>query len=132
MGKGVEQCIVGYCGGKQRNPTYRNIMDSTESVLIEYDPVLISFSDILAHWKRSARGYPGIKRQYRAAVFYTSPEQESIAKEVVETMKKENGGKDVYIDVEPINPFYKAEEYHQHFMAKRYGGGKSSGGVCTI
>jgi len=129
--KGIEQCIVGYCGGKKLNPTYRNILDSTESVLVEYDPDQISFSDILAHWKKSAYGYPGIKRQYRAAVFYTDPKQERFTNDVVEKMKQSNGGKEVYIDVEPVNPFYKAEEYHQDYLAKKQGNG-ASGGMCAI
>lgn len=130
--KGVKECIVGYCGGMQPNPTYRNMKDSTESVLIEYDPNKISFLDILNYWKKSARGYRGIKRQYRSAVFYTNPEQHSLAKKVVDEMKRDNGGSDVYVAIEPINPFYRAEEYHQHYMEKRYKGKGIGVGMCTI
>ena len=32
--------VVGYTGGKELNPTYQSIKDSTEAVLIEYDPSL--------------------------------------------------------------------------------------------
>ena len=130
--KGVEDCIVGYSGGKQRNPTYQSIYDSTESVLIEYDPNQITYKDILGHWKKRTRGYPGMKRQYRSAIFYITEEQESIARNIIKQMKIDNGGRDVYVDVEPVTPFYRAEEYHQHFMAKKIKGGSGYGVACAI
>jgi hypothetical protein len=39
--------MVGYSGGKELNPTYRRIKDHTESVLIEFDPNVLSFEDVL-------------------------------------------------------------------------------------
>jgi len=37
----------GYSGGKELNPTYRSIKDHTESVLIEFNPNVITFEDLL-------------------------------------------------------------------------------------
>lgn len=39
--------LLGYSGGKELNPTYRSIKDHTESVLIEFDPNVISNEDLL-------------------------------------------------------------------------------------
>ena len=39
--------VVGYTGGKELNPTYHNIKDATESVLIEFDPEIILYEQIL-------------------------------------------------------------------------------------
>ena len=39
--------VVGYTGGKQKNPTYQNIMDSTEAFMVEFDPSVISYEAIL-------------------------------------------------------------------------------------
>lgn len=39
--------VVGYTGGKERNPTYQNIMDATEAFLVEFDPSVISYERIL-------------------------------------------------------------------------------------
>ena len=39
--------VVGYTGGRQKNPTYSNIMDSTEAFLVEFDPSVISYEAIL-------------------------------------------------------------------------------------
>ena len=44
---GVIDVVVGYTGGKEKNPTYRNIMDATEAFLVEYDPSVISFEKLL-------------------------------------------------------------------------------------
>jgi len=120
--KGVVDCIVGYSGGMKANPTYRSIKDSTESILIEYDPRIISYSDILNYWKRSAHGYPGMKRQYRSVIFYGNAKQEVLARDLVENMKLDKGVKEIYIDIESLTPFYRAEEYHQHYMKKRFRG----------
>lgn len=53
--------VVGYTGGKQKNPTYQNIMDSTEAFMVEFDPSVISYDAILdevsAHWKIYANSY---------------------------------------------------------------------------
>jgi len=44
---GVVRCVVGYTGGSKVNPEYHNILDSTEAVLVEYDPKVITYSEIL-------------------------------------------------------------------------------------
>lgn len=44
---GVVDVVVGYTGGKERNPTYQNIMDATEAFLVEYDPQVVSYEKIL-------------------------------------------------------------------------------------
>jgi len=44
---GVVDVVVGYTGGKGKNPTYQNIMDATEAFLVEFDPTVISYKSIL-------------------------------------------------------------------------------------
>lgn len=39
--------VVGYTGGNQKNPTYKNIMDATEAFLVEFDPSVLSYEKIL-------------------------------------------------------------------------------------
>ena len=41
---GVIRTKVGYTGGTTPNPTYKNIADHTETVELEYDPSVISYS----------------------------------------------------------------------------------------
>jgi peptide methionine sulfoxide reductase MsrA len=58
------------------------------------------------------------KRQYRSAVFYLDDEQGETARELVKRIEKRARGREVYIDVEKVTKFYRAEEYHQDFLDK--------------
>ena len=44
---GIARVVVGYTGGDEPNPTYQNIKDATEAYLIEFDPTIISYQQIL-------------------------------------------------------------------------------------
>ena len=44
---GVARVVVGYTGGEEPNPTYQNIQDATEAYLIEFDPTILTFEQIL-------------------------------------------------------------------------------------
>mmetsp|Transcript_15682 Transcript_15682/g.20450 ORF Transcript_15682/g.20450 Transcript_15682/m.20450 type:complete len:118 (+) Transcript_15682:429-782(+) len=111
---GVTRCLVGYSGGLELNPTYRTIMDHTEALLIEYDPTIIGYNDILQQWKDLGGEVPyPSSRQYRSGIFTTTPEQETEAIEYKEALKQNK-----YVYVEPATRFYMAEEYHQDFLEK--------------
>ena len=38
---------AGYSGGKESDPTYRFIKDHSEAVLIEFNPNIVSYEDLL-------------------------------------------------------------------------------------
>jgi len=114
----VKDCIVGYTGGKEKNPTYQAIKDSTESFMVEFDPEAISYAQILDVWSDQHAPYYPSSCQYRSAIFYTNDEQKVAAeKKVVELSK--GGTRKVYVGVEPASAFYKGEEYHQDFLDKQ-------------
>ena len=117
--KGVARVVVGYSGGKQLNPNYDMMMDHTESVLIEFDPKVVTYEDILIEWSRMDYPYSKQKAQYRSAVFYMDEEQLEVAEEVVEGIKASaSKGKKAYVDIEPVTRFYRGEEYHQNYLEK--------------
>lgn len=95
--------------------------DHTESVLIEFDPTEIRYDELLVKWARMAYPYSREKTQYRNAIFFTNFDQQAIAEALVNKMREQGKekGKKVYVDIEPVTKFYRAEEYHQSFMAKR-------------
>lgn len=117
--KGVARVVVGYSGGRQLDPTYRKIKDHTEAVLIEFDPDVVSYEDLLVDWARQSSPYRQSSNQYRSAIFYVSEEQKEVALDTVKSLKAGAQGKKVYVDVERATKFYQAEEYHQNFMTKR-------------
>lgn len=106
-----------YTGGEQTNPTYQNIMDSTEAFMVEFDPSVIKYERILDAWAdQHAPFYPS-KCQYRSAIFYCSEEQLYAAQRKIDKLSK-GGLRKVYVDLEPVTTFYRAEEYHQDFLDK--------------
>jgi len=89
--------------------SYDNIQDYTEALLIEFDPTVVSYKDILELWRSQHTPYPN-KRQYRSALLYVNESQKAVAQEFAKNEK--------YVDVEPVTKFYMAEEYHQNYLKK--------------
>lgn len=117
-GLGVVDVVVGYTGGKKKNPMYQNIMDATEAYLVEFDPSIISYEEILNEWAQMHEPFYPSKTQYRSAIFYSSKKQKDAALKIIEGLGR-GGRTKVFVDLEPISAFYRAEEYHQDFLDKQ-------------
>ena len=127
---GVLDAAAGYEGGHTENPTYKDVCTDTtghtEVVEIDFDPATVSYSQLLdAFWRlhdptQVNRQGPDVGKQYRSIIFYHSQEQQRIAKESKE--KRDASGKfrkPIATAIEPAQTFYRAEEYHQQYLAKR-------------
>lgn len=125
---GVLDTVVGYMGGHTKNPSYEEVCtDRTghaEIVLVEYDPELISYGELLdIFWKvhdptqLDMQG-PDIGTQYRSVVFYYNEEQKKDALKSVEEEQKEHTRK-IVTEIVPAKTFYRAEEYHQRYFEKK-------------
>lgn len=128
--EGVTETAVGYAGGHMKDPTYRDVCtDRTghaEVVQVEFDPERVSYDQLLAvFWENHDptqlnRQGPDVGSQYRSAIFTHSPEQEAAAVASKEALAR--GGRyrrPVVTEIVPASPFYRAEEYHQQYLAKR-------------
>jgi peptide-methionine (S)-S-oxide reductase len=127
---GVAETEVGYLGGHTNSPSYKDVCtDETghaEVVQVTYDPAKISYEQLLdtfwsAHDPTTLnRQGPDVGTQYRSAIFFHSPEQERVARASKE--KVQASGKfhrPVVTEITPASTFYRAEEYHQKYLAKR-------------
>jgi methionine-S-sulfoxide reductase len=115
---GVVRTTVGYTGGSTENPSYYKLDDHIESVQVEYDPVRISYEELLeVFWADPAHAYPPYARQYMPAVFYHDGEQERLALQGKERAVAETGGV-IYTEVLPAKTFYPAEDYHQKYWLR--------------
>ena len=109
---------VGYAGGTTSDPTYENIGDHSEAVEIEFDPLRISYQDLLAiFWKAHDPFYRTVSRQYRAAVFWTGGEQRRLAA-VSRELAVKGGDRAVATSLEPLLGFTPAEDYHQKYYLR--------------
>jgi len=126
---GVKDAAVGYAGGKTQNPTYEDVCsDETghaEVVEIIFDPSEVSYGELLdVFWRnhdpttRNRQG-PDVGSQYRSVVFYQSPEQKAAAEaKLAELETSGRFRRPIVTQIEPAPTFYRAEEYHQQYLAK--------------
>lgn len=69
--------------------------------------------------------------QYRSGIYFYTPEQEKLAHESLENQQTKLEKK-IVTEILPAKKFYKAEEYHQHYLAKggMYGNAQSPAKSC--
>jgi peptide-methionine (S)-S-oxide reductase len=128
--KGVTDAFAGYAGGHTENPTYKDVCtgrtNHAEVVEVEYDEEQVSYQDLLnLFWKahdptQVNRQGPDVGTQYRSVIFFHTPEQEKAARESKAELEKSGKfHRPIATVIEPAPAFYKAEEYHQQYLAKR-------------
>jgi peptide-methionine (S)-S-oxide reductase len=127
--RGVEKVESGYTGGKLANPTYEQVTrgDSghAEAIRIIYDPKVVSYKELLevffvVHDPTTLnRQGADVGTQYRSAIFYQSPEEKSIAEQLIKDFTEKKIYKDpIVTTLEPLAKFYVAEEYHQNYFER--------------
>ena len=127
---GVIETTVGYTGGHTADPTYEQVCTHTtghaEAVRVQYDPAKVSYEDLLkVFWANHDpttpdRQGPDFGSNYRSAIFYHTPEQRDAATKMKAEL--EGSGKfnaPIVTEIAPAGPFYVAEDYHQHYLAKQ-------------
>lgn len=96
--RGVHSVEPGYSGGYTENPSYEEVCTGStghaEAVQITFDPQVISFRQLLEVFfsihdptTLNCQG-EDVGTQYRSAIFYRNPEQERIARGVVDELSK--------------------------------------------
>jgi peptide-methionine (S)-S-oxide reductase len=127
---GVKATAVGFMGGRLDQPSYEDVCyrdtGHAEVVQVEFDPARVSFAQLLAVFFESHdptqfnRQGPDIGEQYRTAIFYNSPEQQTAAEETKRRLG-ESGRfrRPIVTEIAPAATFWKAEEYHQQYLEKR-------------
>jgi peptide-methionine (S)-S-oxide reductase len=127
---GVKDAVVGYLGGTLANPTYRDVCTGrtghAEVVHVTYDPSEVSYEKLLdVFWANHDpttlnRQGPDVGTQYRSAIFFHSPEQQRLAEESKETLKKSGRfRRPIVTEITEATAFYPAEDYHQRYLEKR-------------
>jgi len=126
--EGVTDAIVGYTGGDVPDPSYQQVCTGAtghaEACEVRFDPDLVSYEQLLAvFWRihdptQLNRQGPDIGSQYRSAIFFHSPEQESEAIASREQAQKRFPGP-IVTEIVPATHFWPAEEYHQRYLEKR-------------
>ena len=126
--KGVKSAISGFTGGGSDTAHYERVSDGdtghAESVRVVFDPTQVSYADLLRVYfsvitdptQLNAQG-PDTGTQYRSALFPTSDAQRKVAAAYIDQLRKANlWKKPIVTRIEPLKPFYPAENYHQDYL----------------
>jgi peptide-methionine (S)-S-oxide reductase len=127
--KGVQDVVSGYAGGTLRNPTYEQVCGGktghAEAVQISFDPQVVSFKELLEVFftihdpTTLNRQGNDIGTQYRSAIFYHTPEQQATAQQVIAELQAARvWDKPIVTEIAPLDVFYPAEDYHQHYFER--------------
>lgn len=131
---GVLNTEVGYTGGNLGSEAKYEFVKTgrtghAETLQIEFDPMKVSFESLLLYFFKihdpTTQDQQGndIGTQYRSSIFYHSTEQQATAVKVIERVNKSGVWKvPIATDVQAVQEFYKAEEYHQDYLEKNPGG----------
>ena len=128
--KGVTSATSGYAGGKVAEVSYEVVSSGStglaEAVKVVFDPQKISYGHLLQIYFSVAhdptqlnRQEPDRGTQYRSAIFPTNAEQAKVAKAYIAQLGQAHlfdGA--IVTKVEGGAQFYKAEDYHQDFLAR--------------
>ena len=122
---GVVSTRVGYTGGQNDHPTYRNHPGHAEAVEIVFDPERISYRDILEFFFQihdpttKDRQGNDVGPSYRSAIFYADDAQRAVAEATVRDV--EASGRwpgPVVTELVPLGPFWEAEPEHQDYLER--------------
>ncbi len=118
--RGVIDVVSGYAGGRRPQPTYEQVCSGLTG-----HPQVISFEDLLhifftIHDPTTLnRQGADVGTQYRSAIFYTSKAQKTAAENVMRELSAESLWSDpIVTQLQALQTFYPAEEYHQQYFAR--------------
>lgn len=126
--KGVREVVSGYAGGNTQNPTYEEVgregTGHAETVEVYYDSTIITYPQLLRVYFASGdltqvmgQG-PDHGSSYRSIIFYRNDtEKKEIETYMAELSKSGKYSKPLSVEVTPYTKFWKAEDYHQDYVA---------------
>ncbi|MEI8030758.1 MAG: peptide-methionine (S)-S-oxide reductase MsrA [Comamonadaceae bacterium] len=127
--KGIEDVESGYSNGRTRAPSYEQVCTGltghNEVVKLVFDPLLISLREILEIFfvihdpSTLNRQGNDSGTQYRSGIYFSTIEQESIARQLIEEIAQSGVySQPLVTEVLPLANYWPAEEYHQDFFEK--------------
>jgi len=127
--QGVQEVVSGYAGGNRPDPTYEQVCTGAtghaEVVQVTYDPEDVSYRELLEIFfdihdpTTLNRQGADVGTQYRSAIFYHNEAQKESAEEMIQELEASDRWKNpIVTQVQPLDTFYRAEEYHQEYFRK--------------
>lgn len=126
---GVVDTEVGYIGGSNDNPDYKNHPGHAEGLEVTYDDTKTSYKNILDYFFRVHdpttlnRQGNDVGTSYRSAIFYQDKSELADANAVIKLVNDSgNWENQVVTTLEPFDKFWPAEDYHQDYLKENPNG----------
>lgn len=127
--KGVTDVESGYCNGHLAAPNYPQVCTGqtghNEVVKLTFDPAQISVREILEIFftihdpTTPNRQGNDVGTQYRSGIYFSHPEHEAVAREVIAQMQRDPAcTRPIVTEVLPLTNYWPAEDYHQDYFEK--------------
>ena len=117
---------TGYANGNTPNPSYEDIIRNEtgykECVKVIYDTSIIDIRTILTAYFMCIdptvknRQKEDIGTQYQTGIYYKDESMLPYIEEIYDAEKSRY--EQFYVELQPLQNFYEAEEYHQHYLEK--------------
>lgn len=122
---GITFTEVGFANGHTANPTYKEVYTDTtgfaETVHLQYDPLKVSLLFLLEMYFK-AIDPTSLNQQgedqgtrYRTGIYYTDDTDFPFIQFAMSQEAKKYG-LPLVVEVEPLQNFYRAEDYHQDYL----------------
>ncbi len=129
---GVVAVESGYSNGQAPSPSYEQVCNGdtghNEVVRVTFDNAHITLREVLeiffhVHDPTTLnRQGNDAGTQYRSGIYFGSPAQEAVAREVLAEANAANKGR-VVTEIKALDNYSRAEDYHQHYFANHPGQG---------
>ena len=137
---GVVEAVSGYADGYGVRPSYREITkfinkfnpnNHAEVVEVTYNKNIITTEELLQHYFESHdptlvnQQGNDIGTQYRSIVLYTNKQQQKVVENLIseyQQLLSNSGYGQIATIVKSLDEFYRAENYHQDYIAKNPNG----------
>ncbi len=127
--RGVLDVESGYSNGQPDKPSYEQVCTGrtgcVEVVKLEYDPGQVSTRELLEVFfvvhdpTTPNRQGNDVGTQYRSGIYYTTDEQRATAQALIDELMAQNAfGAPIVTEVQPLQHYWPAEDYHQDFFER--------------
>lgn len=126
---GVTKVTVGYAGGDEKNPSYREVAygrtGHAETLEIQYDESLVSLQELLKifftmHDPTTLNRQGADKgTQYRSIILFNNEDEQEIVQNIIDELNHSNAFENpIVTETTKLTEFYPAEDEHQDYFNK--------------
>ena len=124
---GVVAVESGYSNGHVKEPSYEQVCEGTtghaEVVRVQFENTKITLREVLeiffaVHDPTTLnRQGNDVGPQYRSGIYFHEPAQREVAQSVIDEVNQAIGGR-VVTELAPLDNYWPAEAYHQHYFER--------------